>query len=148
MWKNKSTIIAGLIGLLVLILLNAQFKPVLIGGKIIFVEIADNLNERAQGLKGRKFLAENKGMLFCFEREVYPQFWMKDTLIPLDIAFISMDNKIVDIQHMLAFDDKLRYVPKTKVIYALEMNSGWFERNKVDIGDKLFCLNKSIKEKN
>ncbi|MBU1087567.1 MAG: DUF192 domain-containing protein [Candidatus Omnitrophica bacterium] len=138
MKKNTFKIIAAVaIVLLVLILLNMQLKPVYIAGKIIFVEVADNLNKRSQGLKGRKFLAKNKGMLFCFEKEGYPQFWMKDTLIPLDIAFINKNKQIIDVQHMAPLDEQLRYSPKSKAIYALEMNEGWFGSNKIGVGDKL-----------
>ncbi len=136
--KNIKIIAAGLfiVGLVIFLLIDV--RPVLIGKKIILVEVADNTAERTKGLQNRTLLPENRGMLFCFEKEMYPHFWMKDTLLPLDIAFISSDKRIVDIQHMKALDEKLRYVPKNKAKYALEANSGWFERYGVSVGDRLF----------
>jgi len=139
MFKKRSKIIAAslfILGLIIFALID--IKPLIIGKKIILVEVADNAAKRSQGLKNRSFLSDNRGMLFCFEKEVYPQFWMKDTLIPLDIAFISSDKRIVDIQHMKAFDEKHRYVPKNKAKYALEANLGWFGRNGISIGDRIF----------
>ncbi|MFH1062803.1 MAG: DUF192 domain-containing protein [Candidatus Omnitrophota bacterium] len=139
MWKNKIKIILSCLFILgVIIFYSMPLKPMGIGKKIIFIEVANNADKRAQGLKGRSFLADNAGMLFCFEKEGYPQFWMKDTLIALDIAFIDINKKIVDIQQMSALDEKPRYVPKNKAKYALEMNLGWFQRNGIAIGDKVF----------
>lgn len=138
MLKNKRKIIfACLFGFFVIIYWM-PLKPALVGKKIILIKVADNTEERSQGLKGVSFLAKNTGMLFCFPKEGYPQFWMKDTLIALDIAFIDMNKKIVDIQQMVLInDEKLRYMPKNKAKYALEMNLGWFASNEISIGDKL-----------
>ena len=139
MLKKKIKIIVAVLLFYALIThVVGAVRPVLIGKRIIFVEIADNSAERAQGLKNRTLLPEYRGMLFCFKKEMYPHFWMKDTLIPLDIAFINSEKRIIDIQHMKALDDKLRYVPKNKAKYALETNLGWFERHGISVGDKLF----------
>ena len=64
------------------------------------VEIADTPEERQTGLMGRSALAENAGMLFVFDQEQILSFWMKDTLIPLSIAYIDAEGRIVDIQDM------------------------------------------------
>jgi uncharacterized protein len=138
MGNNKKIIFSVFAVFLVIILYCIPLQPVAIGKKIILVEKADDPHERAQGLKGRSFLAKDGGMLFCFESQGYPNFWMKDTLIPLDIAFIADDHKIVDIQQMVALDEKPRYAPKSEAKYALEMNAGWFKNNGISIGDKVF----------
>lgn len=102
----------------------------------INVEIADTSSSRQTGLMFRTELAENNGMLFIFPDNSYHCFWMKNTLLPLSIAFIDKNNTIVDIEEMQArsLDS---HCPSTKVNKALEMNSGWFNKNNVKIGDRL-----------
>ncbi|MCS7249642.1 MAG: DUF192 domain-containing protein [candidate division WOR-3 bacterium] len=112
-------------------------KILLIKNETLYVEIADNPEERAIGLSFRKNLPHNEGMLFIFEKEgIYP-FWMKNTFIPLDIAFISKDNIIIDIQRMTPLDDKKTYQPNKPFLYALEVNQGYFEEKKIKIGDTI-----------
>ena len=101
------------------------------------VEIADNASERARGLMHRTALAENRGMLFVFRREEWLSFWMKDTLIPLSIAFMDSDGRIVDIQDMKPLDDDPpSYVSARPARYALEVNQGFFEEHGVEVGDR------------
>ena len=101
------------------------------------VEIADNASERARGLMHRTALAENRGMLFVFRREERLSFWMKDTLIPLSIAFMDSDGRIVDIQDMKPLDDDPpSYVSARPARYALEVNQGFFEEHGVEVGDR------------
>jgi uncharacterized protein len=101
------------------------------------VEIADNASEHARGLMYRTTLAENRGMLFIFEGEQKPSFWMKNTLIPLSIAFIGSEGRIVDIQDMKPLDDDPpSYVSARPAQYALEVNQGFFEERGVEVGDR------------
>jgi uncharacterized membrane protein (UPF0127 family) len=101
------------------------------------VEIADDDAERARGLMHRTALAENRGMLFVFRREEQLSFWMKDTLIPLSIAFIDSKGRIVDIQNMKPLDDDPpSYVSAEPAQYALEVNQGFFEERGVEVGDR------------
>jgi len=107
-----------------------------ISDKIIEVEIADTDQLRALGLMNRKTLEENSGMLFIFEEEKKLSFWMKNTLIPLSITYISRAGEIKEIHNMYPLDE--RSVPSSRsVMYALEMNQGWFEKNSVTIGDRI-----------
>jgi uncharacterized protein len=101
------------------------------------VEIADDEEERARGLMFRKKLRKNEGMLFVFEKESYPSFWMKYTLVPLDLMFISEDYEIVDIkQNFKPCNGECNvYTSKEKAKYVLEVHSGFVEENKVEIGD-------------
>lgn len=108
--------------------------PLYIKAKEIRVEVARTPEERALGLMNRKQLGKDEGMLFIFETEDYHGFWMKDTLLPLSIAFIDKDGRIVDIKDMkpLTLDS---HSPSKPVLYALEMNKGWFAKNGAKIGD-------------
>jgi uncharacterized membrane protein (UPF0127 family) len=106
-------------------------------GVKVRVEIADNASEHARGLMYRTTLAENRGMLFIFEGEQKPSFWMKNTLIPLSIAFIGSEGRIVDIQDMKPLDDDPpSYVSARPAQYALEVNQGFFEERGVEVGDR------------
>ncbi len=101
------------------------------------VEIADDDPERARGLMHRTALAENRGMLFVFPREERLSFWMKNTLIPLSVAFIDSEGRIVDIQDMKPLDDDPpSYVSARPAQYALEVNQGFFEERGVEVGDR------------
>jgi len=108
--------------------------PVYIHDKEIRVEVAQTPEERSYGLMGRKHLGKDEGMFFVFETEDYHAFWMKDTLLPLSIAFIGKDGRIVWMTDMkpLTLDS---HVPPQPVLYALEMNKGWFSSHGVKVGD-------------
>ncbi|NWG02113.1 MAG: DUF192 domain-containing protein [Syntrophaceae bacterium] len=108
--------------------------PLYFHHKEIWVEVAKTPGERASGLMGRKHLGENEGMLFIFETEGYHGFWMKNTFIPLSIAFLDKDGRIVWITDMqpLTLDS---HVPPQPILYALEMNKSWFTKNSVKVGD-------------
>jgi uncharacterized membrane protein (UPF0127 family) len=107
-----------------------------IGDCELHVEIADTPQRRATGLSGRSALPADQGMLFVF---AYPQrldFWMKDTAIPLSIAFISSEGIIEQIEHMTPFD--LHTVTShTPVQYALVVNQGFFEKNGITAGSRV-----------
>jgi uncharacterized membrane protein (UPF0127 family) len=113
---------------------NVLKIPLYIHHKEIWVEVAKTPEERSLGLMGRKHLAQDEGMLFIFEAEDYHSFWMKNTLIPLSIAFIDRDDRIVWVTDMkpLTLDS---HVPPKPVLYALEMNQGWFSKNGIKVGD-------------
>ncbi|MBI9098251.1 MAG: DUF192 domain-containing protein [Spirochaetaceae bacterium] len=107
-----------------------------VGDKIIHVEIADTAESRALGLMHRKSLPRDRGMLFVFEEEKRLSFWMKNTLIPLSIAYISRNGEIKEIHKMYPLDE--RSVSSSRSVkYALEMNQGWFKENGIVIGDKI-----------
>ena len=110
-----------------------------VGGRVpVGVEVADTDAERQAGLMGRTVLPEDAGMLFVFEGEQTLSFWMKDTLIPLSIAYIDAEGRIVDIQDMQPLDDvSPHYVSAEPARYALEVNQGFFEERGVMVGDTL-----------
>ena len=102
----------------------------------LLIEIADTPEKRQRGLMFRDHLAENQGMLFDFRGETQTGFWMKDTSIPLSIAFISAQGLILDIQEMLPFSTDLHQSDQPYA-FALEVNQGWFERNDIDVGNSV-----------
>ena len=108
--------------------------PVYVRNKEIWVEVAKTPEERAHGLMGRKHLGKDDGMLFVFEKEDYHGFWMKDTQIPLSIAFIDKKGRIVEITEMkpMTFES---HDPPQPILYALEMKKGWFSANGIKVGD-------------
>jgi uncharacterized membrane protein (UPF0127 family) len=100
------------------------------------VEIADNTSERAKGLMNRTALPKDQGMLFVFDSEQELSFWMSNTLIPLSIAYMDSEGRIVDIQDMEPLDDEPpHYVSAEPAQYALEVNQGFFEERGVEVGD-------------
>jgi uncharacterized membrane protein (UPF0127 family) len=110
-----------------------------IGTKKLIAEIAETDEEQSEGLMNRQALGKDNGMLFIFEEDSTPCFWMKDTQIPLSIAFISKTNTIVKIVDMqpLSLTEHCSGQP---VVLALEVNKGWFEQNNIKVGDKIFSI--------
>jgi uncharacterized membrane protein (UPF0127 family) len=100
----------------------------------IKAELARTQEERSQGLMRRTYLADGRGMLFIFDRDQILSFWMKNTLIPLSIAFIAADGRIIEIKDMQPHDLS-SVVSSRSVRYALEVPQGWFDRAGVRTGD-------------
>ena len=102
--------------------------------KKLFIEVADTNLKRAQGLMGRKNISKNGGMLFKFPAAHRLSFWMANTYVPLDIAFIDDDGKVLQIKSMNALST--RAVTSDHICkYALEVNKGWFKENNISVGD-------------
>lgn len=100
-----------------------------VDGHLLQVEIADTDAKRKTGLMYRKSLKENEGMLFVFPQADYLSFWMKNTLIPLSIAYFNQDRRLTDMYDMKPNQVTEYYNASEKVIYALEVNQGWFKKN-------------------
>jgi len=101
------------------------------------VEIADDLPEQERGLMDRTALGKDRGMLFVYSDEEVRSFWMKNTLIPLSIAYIASDGRIVDLQDMKPLDDDPpHYVSAEPAQYALEVNQGFFDEHGIKVGDR------------
>lgn len=100
------------------------------------VEIASNERDREKGLMFRMSMPEDSGMLFVFEKDQRLSFWMKNTYLPLDIAFIDSKGIIKDIYQMRPLDISVFYNSSSEVRYALEVNQWWFARNGISVGDR------------
>jgi uncharacterized membrane protein (UPF0127 family) len=106
-------------------------KPTLtIGEYTAKVELAVTDEERSRGLMYRDSLPDDGGMLFVFERPGPYSFWMKNTRIPLAIAFIDSNGIIVNVEEMSAYSEAPVF-PRANILYALEMNSGWFAHKNI-----------------
>ena len=105
-----------------------------IGNETLDVELAKTAAEQAKGLRFRQTLAENAGMLFVFPAPQRVSFWMKDASIPLSIAFIQANGKIVQIRQMQPYDETPVPSLSNAVVCALLVNQGWFERHGITAG--------------
>ena len=101
----------------------------------VFAEVVTRPEDRNLGLMFRRSLAPDSGMLFVFDTDDFQRFWMKNTIIPLSIAFITNDSLITDILEMAPLDTTTPYLSSKAVRYAIEMNSGWFQTHGIKPGD-------------
>jgi len=106
------------------------------GIHVVTAELARTDRAREIGLMGRESLGPNEGMLFVFERKAVHCFWMRDTPLPLSIAFLDDDGRIVDIAQMAPRSED-SHCPSRAVRFALEMEQGWFARRGLAPGAQL-----------
>jgi len=110
--------------------------PLTAGMYAINAEVASTPAAREQGLMFRKAMSPNAGMLFVFDEKAGHCFWMKNTDLPLSIAFLADDGTIVNIEDM-APQTEDNHCPKAAIRYALEMNKGWFAQKGIRAGAKI-----------
>lgn len=106
----------------------------------VFVEVPDDLEESMRGLMFRKHLPGNAGMLFAYYDEKPRTFWMKNTLIPLDMIFVDGSSKIIEIKENVppcAQDECPTYPSKEPAQYVLEVNAGFVQEKGIKVGDRL-----------
>jgi len=103
------------------------------------LEIAQTPEARIQGLMFRDYLLENSGMLFIFQKPQIHNFWMKNTLIPLDIIWLDKNSKVIYIQTLQPCQEQTcpSYGPNQDSKYVLELNAGTAEKINLKIGDKI-----------
>lgn len=113
-----------------------------IRGLVIHAELARTPAEREQGLSGRSSLADDGGMLFVFEQDIQPGFWMRGMRVPLDFIWISRDLRVVDTTENVPTpepgtspDQLPLYRPGAPVLYVLEVNAGTVVETGVRVGD-------------
>jgi uncharacterized membrane protein (UPF0127 family) len=108
-------------------------RDIFIGDQQLKVEIADTTEKRIRGLQFREKLGKNEGMLFVYNEEQFQSFWMKDTPIPLDLAYINRQGKINEIYSLNPHETTV-YRSREKAQYVLEVNQGWFKDNEIGVG--------------
>jgi len=112
------------------------------GMYLVRAEVANTFDSRATGLMFRKSLATNEGMLFVFPEPEMTCMWMKNTLIPLSVAFIDATGKIVSISEMQP-QTETTHCAAAPAKYALEMNRGWFSSKGLKAGAAIRGLEKA-----
>ena len=111
------------------------------GMHLIRAELADNMGTRMEGLMHRKSMPQGSGMVFVFEETAAHCMWMKNTLIPLSVAFIDEAGAIINIADMQPHSEQSHCAARP-ARYALEMNKGWFAQRGIKPGTKLRGLEK------
>ena len=107
-----------------------------VAGQAVVAEVADDDPERTAGLMFRTELPSGRGMLFVYPEARPRSFWMKNTLLPLSIAYLSETGRVVSIADMTPHDT--RGVPSGgPAMYALEVPQGWFQAHGVRVGDRI-----------
>lgn len=115
-------------------------NKILIAGKEVYVDVADTDASRETGLMYKKFMPENQGMLFVFDKEDQYAFWMRNTFIPLDIIWVDKNYKVVDIKENFqpcTIQECIPYIPEVNALYVIEVNAGWAKNNNLKIGDSV-----------
>jgi len=141
--KTHLIILLVVLGLLIVISLvgfhnnnkKDEVKQVCINEMCFEVEVADDDKERQIGLMNRDFLEEDKGMLFVFPESDIHSFWMKDTLIPLDMIWIDKNMKVVFIKENATPLSEEIISPNAEALYVLEVNGGSVERKGIEVGE-------------
>ena len=105
-----------------------------IGAAELEAELAGDANSVRTGMMFRTNLAENAGMLFVFAYSHQASFWMKNTLVPLSIGYINPEGKLLEIYDMQPLNTNSVTAKSSEVQFVLEVNQGWFERNKIKPG--------------
>lgn len=124
-----------------------QFKKqkVRLKGQELLVEIADNEQKRSFGLMMIRELRRGEGMLFIFPDSAPRSFWMKNTFVPLSIAFFNEHGVLLNVHDMKEMKSTAEapqetYASQGPAQFALEVPRGWFQSNGVKVGDRLTCL--------
>ena len=113
-----------------------------IGDQRLIVEIALRPEEQMTGLMNRDTLDPDRGMLFVFPAPKQASFWMHNTSIPLDLAFLDADGVILEIIPLVPFEEKRVQSQSSKVSYALEVARDWFASRGLKAGLKVKGLQK------
>lgn len=107
-----------------------------IGMYRISTEVAASYESRARGLMGRESMPDNAGMVFVYEQQATHCMWMRNTLIPLSVAFLDDDGVIINVAQMTPQSDD-SHCAKRPARFALEMNAGWFRAKGFGAGDRI-----------
>lgn len=116
--------------------------PLEITGQTLQTEVALSPESQQRGLMFRDSLPEDHAMLFVFEAPRQASFWMRNTRIPLSIAYLDAGGAILEIHDMQPFDETSVRSSSQQVAFALEVNQGWFRRHGVIPGDLVRGLEK------
>ena len=113
--------------------------PLTINGNPLIAEVAKTTEQQMTGLMYRFSLKPDHGMVFVFDRPEQRAFWMKNTYIPLSIAFVTADGRILNIEDMAPRDES-SHLSAGPAMYAIEMRKGWFAAKGIRPGDRVSGL--------
>lgn len=119
--------------------------PLTVAGQKLTAEVADTVDTRTRGLMHRFSLRQDHGMVFVFARSEPLGFWMRNTFIPLSIAFMDSTGQILNIEDMAPQSDDTHW-SRGPAMYALEMRKGWFKDHGIKAGDRVEGLPAPAKE--
>jgi uncharacterized membrane protein (UPF0127 family) len=106
-------------------------------GYTLIAEVATTRTSHICGLAFRDALPADHGMLFVYAQDQIVGFWMKNTTIPLSLAFLDRDGKILELHDMDPENPTRRYISRSPVRFALEVNQGWFSEKDIEMGDRI-----------
>lgn len=113
--------------------------PLQVGGHTLIAEVAATPEQHMRGMMFRKSMGKNDAMLFVFDELAYRSMWMKNTLIPLSVAFLDKDGRVLNIRDMQPQTVDY-HGSEGPALYAIETNLGWFAERKIKVGDRVTGL--------
>ena len=132
LWLLSTVLIAGCCSYAGLPIIEVEVNE-----RPLLLEVAADRPSRSCGLAYRRSLPEGHGMLFVVPEPEPLEFWMRDTRIPLAIAFLDQQGRILSIEQALMSGRDARYRSPGPAAFAIEVAAGWFEKNDVSVGDLL-----------
>lgn len=111
--------------------------PLTIGGKTLTTEVADEEPEREKGMMFRREMADGTAMLFVFDAPQPAAFWMKNTLVPLSVAYVNSAGLILEIHDLQPKDERPVKSQFETIAYAIEVPQGWFAKNNILPGSRV-----------
>jgi uncharacterized membrane protein (UPF0127 family) len=117
--------------------------PLVIGDQKVLAEVADEGPERETGMMFRKAMADGEGMVFVLDAPQKVSFWMKNTLIPLSVAYVNRSGMILEIHDLQPKDETPVPSKFDTIFYAIEVPQGWFEKNSILPGTMIKGLPKA-----
>ena len=116
-----------------------QTMKLYVGAEVVSAELAMNQVQIATGMMFRTEMGENEGMLFVFSKPHRTAFYMKNTKIPLNIAYLDSEGTILELLELNPLDETPAEAKTDRVQFVLEMNKGWFQRHNVAVGSVITC---------
>ena len=116
-----------------------QTMKLYVGAEVVNTELAMTLVQIQTGMMFRTEMGENEGMLFVFSKPHRTSFYMKNTKIPLNIAYLDSEGTILELLELNALDETPAEAKTDRVQFVLEMNKGWFQRHNVAVGSVVTC---------
>ena len=127
-----------------------HFAPCILASDVISLEkilpnidVVSEYKDRQKGLMFKRYIPEDYGMFFIWDRKKVQSMWMKNTYIPLSVAYIDKSGEIMNIYDMVPLS-KTSVCSNKPALYALEVNQGWFNRNDINVGD-ILAIDKILK---